>query len=813
MSLLVRIACLLLLLAAPTHAIAQPVIRGTVTDGATGAPLPSATVQVDGTYRGTITNRDGRFSLRVDSLPVDLQIRFIGYQTARTTVSDATPPVQVTLQPSAVQMDELVVTGEDVAENIMQKVIDRKQAWWDSLDTYRVEAYNRLTVSNDTGIVSIIESQTTAFWDRERGTREVVRAQRKTANLGIDGALPAAQAITNLYDDNIEIGGHELIGVTHPDAVDRYDFTLDSTRVLDGTRVYDIRVEPTSRLASAFTGRVAVLDSAYALLEADLKPGRSFLFPPPVRGFDVRMQQQFSDFGGRFWLPVDFRTQFQLDVAFGPLLAFPTIQVRQAARLSDYRVNVPLPDTLFESTDTVIEDSARAALAGVEPLPVDSVGQDGAAIPLSASEEAAYASIDSTQTLEKAFAPSGVLSRFVDLSDDDDSASVSVGGGTDSTGGGWAWDLSFAPDVAYSRVEEGHLGGRTTLDLGERVSLTGGLAFNTGAAAPWRWAYGGSGRVVLGAEENAALRASYRYGIAPRFRSALYPRVFASLHAITSGDDYLDYAGTERAELRFRRQFPDADVRLELGVTDERLRPVATTTDFALFGSDAAFRPNPAVPAARLRTVEAELSWGDAIPLLLAFAEKEQLTMRVEHSAPTLLGSDADFTRVAADAQMRISTFFQRRLLPNALDVRFVGQAARGTLPVARLGIADASLSPLAPFGGLRTRTGRPYQGEHVAAAFWEHTFRTVPFEILRLHPLAQRGWSLIVHGGHVRTWMTDAQRTAWTSVGATPPDTDGWHHEVGVGLSGLFGLLRVDVAKRLDASGWGMGIGVARLF
>ena len=62
-----------------------------------------------------------------------------------------------------------MVTGEDPARNIMRKVIERKQQWRDSLRTYRAEAYNRFTLANDTGIVSINEVLTDVYWDREKG--------------------------------------------------------------------------------------------------------------------------------------------------------------------------------------------------------------------------------------------------------------------------------------------------------------------------------------------------------------------------------------------------------------------------------------------------------------------------------------------------------------------------------------------------------------------------------------------------------------------------------------------------------------------
>ena len=59
---------------------AQPwLVRGTVTDAATGQPLPAATVQLAGTYRGTIANDEGEYSLKVQQLPATLKVSYIGY--------------------------------------------------------------------------------------------------------------------------------------------------------------------------------------------------------------------------------------------------------------------------------------------------------------------------------------------------------------------------------------------------------------------------------------------------------------------------------------------------------------------------------------------------------------------------------------------------------------------------------------------------------------------------------------------------------------------------------------------------------------
>ena len=60
------VAGVLLLVAQVQLSQAQVLIEGTITDANTGEPLAAATVQVEGTYHGTITNAEeiGRASCR-----------------------------------------------------------------------------------------------------------------------------------------------------------------------------------------------------------------------------------------------------------------------------------------------------------------------------------------------------------------------------------------------------------------------------------------------------------------------------------------------------------------------------------------------------------------------------------------------------------------------------------------------------------------------------------------------------------------------------------------------------------------------------
>ncbi|MGA1197981.1 MAG: carboxypeptidase-like regulatory domain-containing protein, partial [Candidatus Latescibacterota bacterium] len=196
--------------------MAERVIRGVVMDEESGVPLPQATVQILGTYEGAITNLDGAYELVVKQMPAVVRVSYIGYQSVEIVVVETTEAVQnVQLTPVPIVMDELVVTAKDMGPNIMRKVIAQKQTWWKDLETFQVRAYSRFTYRNEIEIVGVVERLSDAYWDRERGWREIIKDKRETKNINWNFDLPAAAAV-NLYGDEIEIGGHNLVGVTHP---------------------------------------------------------------------------------------------------------------------------------------------------------------------------------------------------------------------------------------------------------------------------------------------------------------------------------------------------------------------------------------------------------------------------------------------------------------------------------------------------------------------------------------------------------------------------------------------------------------------
>lgn len=166
------------------------------------------------------------------------------------------------------------------------------------------------------------------------------------------------------------------------------------------------------------------------------------------------------------------------------------------------------------------------------------------------------------------------------------------------------------------------------------------------------------------------------------------------------------------------------------------------------------------------------------------------------------------YLRAETEVYWRIPTFNRRRLLPQALDVRLLAGAMSSSSPRVRYGLVDGS-SRFMEFGALRTRVDRPYEGTRYALLAWEHTMRTIPFEMVGWGWAVERNWNVIVHGAHGAAWMPGGTRA--TGLGGRT--TDGGHHELGVSLSGILTLFRLDAAWRLDRPAFRIGASIARVF
>ncbi len=776
------IAALLLCLFASTPVQTQDtyILHGRITDEQTRRPLPSANIWIEGTSRGTVSNRDGEFQLPVQRGEHNIIVSYIGY---RSDTSHVSIPDQlehnISLRPTPIELPEVMITDEDPAIEIIRRAIENKPKWRGKLDSFIGSAFARDKLILDEEVNTISEAYSDIYWQRDEGMREIVYQRRQSANLPDEYQLARMGEIVNFNDDEIELAGFTFVGVTAPDALRYYDYKLISIRHLDDVEVFDIKVIPKTRLQPLFKGYISIADGTYAVIEVDLTPNEAFHMPI-IQQLRVHYQQQFRLYDEQFWMPSNF--QFTAGFTFAlPGLRIADFLYEKSTVIYDYDINTGIHDTVFTDKEqfTVADEAAH----------FDSTyWAERDVLPLTYEEKQAYQRIDSLVTH----------------------------GEHERSGGAGRIESYLKPlqylDARFNRVEGFYIGGKLSFDdLTPYTRLYGSLGYGLSDES-WKYSVGtvlypAKERIIgIGAEiynKTAPIPGEHHFGSLAVSSAALFDK-----------NDYLDYYFTDgwRSFLEFnirrRPQHGRHTTRIELGYTDETHSAMEKNTDFSIFFQSRSFRENPVIDEAHLRsfTLHAERKPSSSFFMLPTGFRWET---SLEHTSPSLTGGDFDFTRFFATIQGRINTMYQRHALSPYLSYFIAGGISSGTIPVQRFFELDSDLSGFATVGTLRGIGTKEFAGDQFLQFSLEHNFRRIPFLALGIPFLYEMGLEFLVHGSIARSWTRMIPETEYY----LPRETGGWYTEFGIGLGKIFELFRIDLTWRaLKPQGFHVTFGISDL-
>jgi outer membrane receptor protein involved in Fe transport len=115
---------LLCIAAGTAQLFAQSTVSGTVTDGGTQQGLPGVNIVVRGAVAGTITDKDGKYSLKVNQAPpFTITFSFIGFHTEEYEVKDASATYDLAMKEESLLGQEVVVSASRVEENILKSPV------------------------------------------------------------------------------------------------------------------------------------------------------------------------------------------------------------------------------------------------------------------------------------------------------------------------------------------------------------------------------------------------------------------------------------------------------------------------------------------------------------------------------------------------------------------------------------------------------------------------------------------------------------------------------------------------------------------
>ncbi|MER2998691.1 DUF5686 and carboxypeptidase-like regulatory domain-containing protein [Pontibacter populi] len=404
---------LLCLVTIPTIAQVRNVY-GTVRDAETKERLPFVSIAANNGETGTTTNLEGQFRLQHHKPITSLRFSYVGY-TPQFIQPDSTGRIDVYLQPSAAQLQEVIVrAGQNPAHRIIELATqNRERNRTENITAYTYRTYNKFVLTatdprninfSDTTLtidpkdsayykmsrllenqhLFVMESVTNFAYLKPNRTNETIVATRVSGLQQPSFGIVAAEARDfSVYADMPIFFGKNYLSPLSPGSTRKYDFILQETVVSGQDSVFIISFAPLKgKNFNGLKGLLYINSDGWAVQNVIAESASD-----DKRG--IKLQQQFSKVQGR-WFPTE------LDVE----ITIPQIELKghqPYGRIRTYISNINLSPDLKKSDFSIIA-LQQTSDANKQP---ESLLQQYRPDTLDSFEQRTYTVMDSTGKAQK----------------------------------------------------------------------------------------------------------------------------------------------------------------------------------------------------------------------------------------------------------------------------------------------------------------------------------------------------------------------------------------------------------------------------
>ena len=714
----------------------QVLIRGKVTDKATGQPLIFANIRISETFTGTAANIDGEFELKVDKGSYKIIASYIGYYSDTLTINTTQQVnnLNFKLRQTEVILPEIVVNpGVNPALEIIRKAIDKKNFIRSLLKSSEVEAYTKGIIrtteditSNDNSIgvgvggndttdliiSAILENHSINYFERPDKYKSIVIARKQSANIPPSiNILTGGRLIQNFYENDLNFLGKDLPSPISDNALDYYYYRIESTSYKNSQKIYNIFMEPNLPSDPGFTGNIFIADSTYDLIKVDLILNRA----ANTGGvFDtVNIFQQFDEFSG-IQLPIDYRLFVKAN-----LLGLVRIGFELNTILFNYKINQKIPEDIFNKAIlTVLPDADDKDSSYWISTPT---------IPNTPEEQAAYIRIDS---LEKA--PWSFWDNFSPL----------------STGINLSKSISVSAPLSlyhFSRVE-GH-----SLDFGFFADDLFNKRFNSSL----KLSYGFSDRkfkqdfnagYLLGDYRTWEIKLNAFNKLKVLFEdSDNYGELLSTLVTLISKDEFRDYYYSKGFVFAVEGElFPVLKVRT--GFSNKKDNSAFVNTNYSFFNRDKEYRSNPLIFPSTINAINVgfDIDFRDYIEDGY-FRHRTSLGRSfvlfsgdIHYSDKNILGSDLNFK--VYEFKSRV---FIRTIKSASLNLNIYTRYTDGTVAYQDIYSLPGNIDAIFNSETFRTLRLNEIAGDKVFTLNLTHNFRDELFRLLNIPVI--KNWEVML--------------------------------------------------------------------
>ncbi|PXX96939.1 hypothetical protein DF185_20075 [Marinifilum breve] len=305
---------LLVILIALMHSnlLAQMTICGKISDNNNTA-IPGSSIFVKDSYVGSISNRDGKFSIKI---PQNLQsstlcISSIGYQTQEILIRKIQSPMQVRLQQDTCDLAEVLVMPKDTLLALLRRAYGKIKDNYPDFDTrmkglYRETYYNPKKEEYLYFGEAQLDVFKTSYKTKTEGQVKIVKSRMNKHPLydSLATVMWYGGVHSPVNGDDVKIKAHYL----SPNGLKDFDYSIYKD-VLDAKPVYRIDFKPKENINFSYAGKfyLDINSLAYLYIEGIYTKYGSLqrskeLSDKKLNALNRKFIVKYSNWNGKYYL-------------------------------------------------------------------------------------------------------------------------------------------------------------------------------------------------------------------------------------------------------------------------------------------------------------------------------------------------------------------------------------------------------------------------------------------------------------------------------------------------------------------------------
>ena len=369
----------------------KTIVKGVVTDGDTGEPMPYVMVQFRDAKIGTFTDSIGAYYLETYYATDSIIVRYSGYIPQTIAVQkDVAQEINISLELIQTEIGPVMVKAPDErpSDVLHRRMVQNKPANnKEKLGSYEYEVYNKVqldvnnigdkfierdivkrmdlitdyldSADNGKSYLPVILSESVSdyyFKNNPKKKKEVVKATRISGveNLQLNQFLGDMYLDFNIYDNYLNMFNKQFVSPAANFAKNFYKFYLEDSSFIDDQWCYQLRFVPKREGDMTFLGDMWIHDTTYAVKKVTMNVSESANINYIQA---LQIEHKFDQVAPEIWMLTSEKMVADLKVTkksnvygfFG----------RRHSTRKNFVVNHARPDAFYQSATTVeILDSA-----------------------------------------------------------------------------------------------------------------------------------------------------------------------------------------------------------------------------------------------------------------------------------------------------------------------------------------------------------------------------------------------------------------------------------------------------------------------